>query len=42
MSFVYLDRCSGEVLKVTDVRSLSRADAILDSLIPMHYGTFGG
>ena len=42
MSFVYLDRYTGEVLRVKDVRSLSRADAILDSFIPMHYGTFGG
>lgn len=41
-SQVYLDQYTGEVLRVKDVRSLSRGEAVLDAFSPMHYGTFGG
>jgi uncharacterized iron-regulated membrane protein len=41
-SHVYLEQYTGEVLKVTDSRSLSRGDMVLNSFTPMHYGTFGG
>ncbi|MBE9168790.1 PepSY domain-containing protein [Pleurocapsales cyanobacterium LEGE 06147] len=41
-SQVYLDQYTGEVLRIKDVRSLSRGEAVLDAFSPLHYGTFWG
>jgi hypothetical protein len=41
-SQVFLDHYTGEVLRVKDVRSLSRGEVVLDAFTPLHYGTFGG
>jgi uncharacterized iron-regulated membrane protein len=41
-SRIFIDRYTGEVLKVRDSRSLPLADQVLDSFTPLHYGTFGG
>ncbi|MGI2908683.1 PepSY-associated TM helix domain-containing protein [Tolypothrix sp. VBCCA 56010] len=41
-SRVYIDQFSGKVLQVRDSRSLRLGDTVLDSFVPMHYGTFGG
>jgi uncharacterized iron-regulated membrane protein len=39
---VALDQYSGKVLLVKNSRNLSRADRVLNSFTPIHYGTFGG
>ena len=39
---IYFDQYSGEVLYVKDVRSLSLGQQVIDSFIPLHYGTFAG
>ncbi|ARV60177.1 peptidase [Nostocales cyanobacterium HT-58-2] len=41
-SFVYLDQYSGKVLQVQNGRSLPLGDKVLNSFVPLHYGTFGG
>lgn len=41
-SFVYLDQYTGKTLQLKDSRQPSRAEFILDSFTPLHYGTFGG
>jgi uncharacterized iron-regulated membrane protein len=41
-SGVYLDRYTGEVLRVRNSRSLSIGDRVMDAFNPLHYGTFGG
>jgi uncharacterized iron-regulated membrane protein len=41
-SEVQIDQYSGEVLLVKDSHHLSRADLLLNSFTPVHYGTFGG
>jgi uncharacterized iron-regulated membrane protein len=39
---VYLDRYSGEVLKVANSRNSSLGDRVLNSFSTLHYGTFWG
>jgi uncharacterized iron-regulated membrane protein len=39
---IWLDWYSGKVLRVQDGLNLSRADAVLSSFAPIHYGTYGG
>jgi len=41
-SYIYLDQYTGKVLQLKDSRQPSRAEFILNSFIPLHYGTFGG
>ncbi|MDM9385756.1 PepSY-associated TM helix domain-containing protein [Chlorogloeopsis sp. ULAP01] len=41
-SEVLLDQYNGEVLRVSDSRSLALGDRILTSFVPLHYGTFWG
>jgi uncharacterized iron-regulated membrane protein len=41
-SYVKLDRYSGKILQVRDSRTAKLADRILNSFVPLHYGTFGG
>jgi uncharacterized iron-regulated membrane protein len=41
-SNVYLDRYSGEVLRVDNALKMPLGDRVLNSFIPLHYGTFGG
>lgn len=41
-SRVYLDRYTGEVLKLRNSRSLSLGDEVVDAFNPLHFGTFGG
>jgi uncharacterized iron-regulated membrane protein len=41
-SRVYLDRYTGEVLKLRDSRKLRLGDQVVDSFTSIHYGTFGG
>ncbi len=41
-SRVYLDRYTGEVLRVRNSRSLSVGDEVMDAFNPLHYGTFSG
>ncbi|MEH2167207.1 MAG: PepSY-associated TM helix domain-containing protein [Nostoc sp.] len=42
MSNVYLDRYSGQVLRVDNSLKTSLGDKIFNSFEPLHYGTFGG
>jgi uncharacterized iron-regulated membrane protein len=39
---LWLDQYSGKILQVQDGLNLSRADAVLSSFAPIHYGTYGG
>jgi len=39
---VYLDQYNGEVLQVEDGRKQGLGDRVLNSFIPLHFGTFGG
>ncbi|MEH1769030.1 MAG: PepSY-associated TM helix domain-containing protein [Nostoc sp.] len=41
-SNVYLDQYSGEVLRVDNGLKLPLGDRVLNSFVPLHYGTFGG
>lgn len=41
-SLVKLDQYSGKILHFKDSRTSQLGDRILDSFIPIHYGTFGG
>lgn len=41
-SSVYVDQYSGEILQVKNELKPSRAEAILNSFLPLHYGTFAG
>lgn len=41
-SSVYVDQYSGEILQVKNEFKPSRAEAILNSFLPLHYGTFAG
>ncbi|MEH1844413.1 MAG: PepSY-associated TM helix domain-containing protein [Nostoc sp.] len=41
-SNVYLDQYSGKVLRVDNGLKLSLGDRVLNSFVPLHYGTFGG
>jgi uncharacterized iron-regulated membrane protein len=41
-SFVYLDQYNGKVLQVQNGLSLPLGDRVLNSFVPLHYGTFGG
>jgi uncharacterized iron-regulated membrane protein len=41
-SNIYLDRYSGEVVDVENGLKPTRAKAVLNAFVPMHYGTFGG
>ncbi|MEH2121408.1 PepSY-associated TM helix domain-containing protein [Nostoc sp.] len=41
-SYVYLDQYSGKVLRVDNAIKPLLGDRILNSFIPLHYGTFGG
>ncbi|MUG94899.1 PepSY domain-containing protein [Scytonema sp. UIC 10036] len=41
-SIVYLDQYSGKVLRVDSSLKLSLGDRILNSFVPLHFGTFGG
>lgn len=41
-SYVKLDQYSGKVLQVQDSRKARLGDRILNSFVPIHYGTFGG
>ncbi|MEH2150096.1 PepSY-associated TM helix domain-containing protein [Nostoc sp.] len=42
MSNVYLDQYSGQVLRVDNSLKASLSDKILNSFMPLHFGTFGG
>ncbi|MEH2140701.1 PepSY-associated TM helix domain-containing protein [Nostoc sp.] len=39
---LYLDQFSGKVLRIQDGLNPTRAEVILNSFSPLHYGTFGG
>lgn len=39
---IYFDQYSGEILYFKDVRSLSLGQQVIDSFVPLHYGTFAG
>ncbi|MEH2139035.1 PepSY-associated TM helix domain-containing protein [Nostoc sp.] len=39
-SYVYLDRYSGKVLRVDSSLKISLGDRIINSFVPLHYGTF--
>jgi len=41
-NYVKLDQYSGKVLQVKDSRSVGLGDRVLNSFMPIHYGTFGG
>jgi uncharacterized iron-regulated membrane protein len=41
-SSIYLDQYTGEILQVNNELKPSRADAILNAFMPIHYGTFWG
>jgi uncharacterized iron-regulated membrane protein len=41
-SEVVLDPYTGKVLRVQDSKSLALGDRVLNSFVPLHYGTFGG
>ncbi|MEH2177851.1 PepSY-associated TM helix domain-containing protein [Nostoc sp.] len=41
-SNVYLDQYSGKVLRVDNALKLPLGDRVLNSFVPLHYGTFGG
>lgn len=41
-SFVYLNPYTGEVLQIQNALKPSRAEAVWNSFMPMHFGTFGG
>ncbi|MDZ8032219.1 PepSY-associated TM helix domain-containing protein [Nostoc sp. DedSLP04] len=41
-SNVYLDQYSGKVLRVDNALKLSLGDRVLNSFVPLHYGTFWG
>ncbi|QLE49541.1 PepSY domain-containing protein [Nostoc sp. C057] len=41
-SNVYLDQYTGKVLRVDNALKMPLGDRILNSFIPLHYGTFGG
>ncbi|WP_375513538.1 PepSY-associated TM helix domain-containing protein [uncultured Nostoc sp.] len=41
-SNVYLDQYTGEVLRVDNALKMRLGDRILNSFVPLHYGTFGG
>lgn len=42
LSQVYLDQYTGEVVQLKNGLKPSRADQVLDSFAPLHYGTFWG
>lgn len=42
LSNVYLDQYSGQVLRVENSLKASLGDKILNSFMPLHFGTFGG
>ncbi|MEH2167337.1 MAG: PepSY-associated TM helix domain-containing protein [Nostoc sp.] len=39
---LYLDQFSGKVLRIQDGLNPTRAEVVLNSFSPLHYGTFGG
>ncbi|MBW4471484.1 MAG: PepSY domain-containing protein [Stenomitos rutilans HA7619-LM2] len=39
---IYLDQFSGKVLRIQDGLKPTRAEVVLNSFSPLHYGTFGG
>ncbi|MEH2288674.1 PepSY-associated TM helix domain-containing protein [Nostoc sp.] len=41
-SYVYLDRYSDKVLRVDSSLKISLGDRIINSFVPLHYGTFWG
>lgn len=41
-SNVYLDQYTGEVLRVDNALKLPLGSRVLNSFVPLHYGTFGG
>ncbi|MEH2241507.1 PepSY-associated TM helix domain-containing protein [Nostoc sp.] len=41
-SNVYLDQYSGKVLRVDNALKMRLGDRVLNSFVPLHYGTFGG
>ncbi|MEH2117816.1 PepSY-associated TM helix domain-containing protein [Nostoc sp.] len=41
-SNVYLDQYTGEVLRVDNALKMRLGDRVLNSFVPLHYGTFGG
>ncbi|MBW4625131.1 MAG: PepSY domain-containing protein [Brasilonema octagenarum HA4186-MV1] len=41
-SQVYLDQYTGKVIQLKNGLKASRADQVLNSFAPMHYGTYGG
>lgn len=41
-SNVYLDHYSGEVLRVDNALKMPLGNRLLNSFVPLHYGTFGG
>jgi uncharacterized iron-regulated membrane protein len=41
-TIVNIDQFSGEVLQVQDALKPTRAQMVLNSFLPLHYGTFGG
>jgi len=41
-SSVWLDQYTGEVVQLKDALKKSLGDKILDSFVPLHFGTFGG
>jgi len=42
ISTIYLDQYSGEILQADSVNSASIANRILNSLYPLHIGSYGG
>ncbi|MEH2303238.1 MAG: PepSY-associated TM helix domain-containing protein [Nostoc sp.] len=41
-SGVYLDQYTGKTIQIEDALKKSLGDKVLDSFIPLHFGTFGG
>ncbi len=42
LSSVYLDQYTGQILGINNELEPSRAEAVLNSFVPIHYGTFAG
>jgi uncharacterized iron-regulated membrane protein len=41
-SYVKIDQYSGEILSIMDIRKSKLGDQVLNSFVPLHFGTFGG
>lgn len=39
---VHLDQFNGNVLRIDDEKKAALGDRILNSFVPLHFGTFGG